>query len=118
MKIDITMQQDCSDKLTAQQVARRARKALNRFDRFIQTLAIRITDTNGPKGGVDIRCILSLKLIITGEIIVQGGGENVVSALNRCLSRAERTISRSLERRRNTPIRMNRRWMTFEDEGF
>lgn len=115
MKIDITMQQSCSDNKVVNQVARHARMALSRFDTSIQTVTIRITDINGPKGGVDIRCVVSMKLISTGEIIVQGKGENVFSALNQCLSRSARTISRSLERRRNTPIRMNRRRMAVVD---
>jgi hypothetical protein len=74
------------------------------------------SDINGPKGGVDTRCVVSAKLLAVGEVVVQGEGEKAYSALNYCLSRAGRTISRNLEKRRDTPIRMNRRRTLVEDE--
>ena len=116
MKIDITMQQSCSDNKISRMVARRARLALSRFATAIQTVTIRITDTNGPKGGEDTRCIVSVKLASSGEVVVQGEGENILTVLSHCLSRAERAVSRSLDRRRDTPIRMNRRRTKAKDE--
>ncbi len=116
MKIDITMQQTCSDNNISCQVARRVRFALSRFGTSIRTIKVRITDINGPKGGIDKRCVVSVKLTAVGEIVVQSEGENLFSALNYCLSRAARSINRNLERRRDTPIRMNRRRTKIEDE--
>lgn len=116
MKIDITMQQGCSDNRISRTVARRARLALSRFATSIQAITIRITDINGPKGGEDTRCVVSVKLASAGEVVVQGEGEKILSVLNHCLSRAERAVSRSLDRRRDTPIRMNRRRTKAEDE--
>ncbi len=116
MKIDITMQQTCSNNKISCQVARRVRFAFSRFGTSIRIVTVRITDINGPKGGVDTRCVVSAKLLSAGEVVVQGEGEDAYSALNYCLSRAGRTISRSLERRRDTPIRMNRRKMSVVDE--
>lgn len=117
MKIDITMQQGCSDNKFPRTVARRARLALGRFATSIQAITIRITDINGPKGGEDTRCVVSVKLASAGEVVVQGEGEKILSVLNQCLSRAERAVSRSLDRRRDTPIRMNRRRTKTEDES-
>ena len=116
MKIDITMQQGCSDKKISRKMARRVRLALSRFATSVQAITIRITDTNGPKGGEDTRCIVSVKLASAGEVVVQGEGEKVLSVLSYCLSRAERAISRNLDRRRDTPIRMNRRRTKAEGE--
>jgi len=81
------------------------RFALSRFGTSIRIIRVRITDTNGPKGGVDIRCVVSVKLASAGEVVIQEEGENVLSTLNYCLARANRTISRNLERRRDTPIK-------------
>ena len=116
MKIDIVMQQTCSDNNISSQLARQVRFALSRFGTAISLVTVRITDMNGPKGGVDTRCVVSAKLFAAGEVVVQGEGENAYSALNYCLSRAGRTIRRNLERRRDTPIRMNRRRTLVEDE--
>ena len=92
MKIDITMQQSCSDNEISRHVARQTRLVLGRFAPSIQTIAIRITNTDGSKSGVNIRCTVSMKLLSTGDIVVQEGGENVFLALAYCLSRANRTI--------------------------
>jgi hypothetical protein len=117
MKIDITMQQNFSDNAMYSQLARQVRLALSRFGTYLQIVKVRITDINGPKGGVDKRCIVSVKLASSGEVVVQGEGENIFSALNYSLSRAGRSINRSLERRRDIPIRMNRRRTTSEKES-
>jgi hypothetical protein len=58
-----------------------------------------------------------VKLVSSGEVVVQGEGENIFSALNYSLSRAGRLINRSLERRRDIPIKMNRRRSTSEEES-
>ncbi len=118
MKIDITMQQTFSDNAMHSQVARRVRFVLSRFCTYLQIVKVRITDINGPKGGVDKRCVVSVKLASSGEVVVQGEGKNIFSALNYSLSRAGRTINRSLERRRDIPIRMSRRRTTSEEEPY
>jgi putative sigma-54 modulation protein len=116
MKIDITMQQSGLNKKISRKITRKARLALCRFNTSIQAVTIRITDTNGPKGGIDMQCVVSMKLISVGELVVHGEGGDIFSAVNQCLSRADRVISRSLERRRNTPIRLNRRRIAVGEE--
>ena len=116
MKINITMQQGCEDKKISHKMARRVRLALGRFTASIQSITIRITDTNGPKGGEDIRCIVSVKLASAGAVVVQGDGKKVLSVLSHCLARVERAISRNLDRRRDTPIRLHRRRTKAEGE--
>lgn len=118
MKIDITMQQSCSDDIIFRKVTRRARLALSQFAPAIQTVTIHITDTNGHKGGEDTRCIVSVKLASAGEVVVQGEGEKILAVLSHCLSRAEKAVSRSLDRRRETPIRKNKRRAKAEDKPF
>ena len=44
-----------------------------------------------------------------GEIVVQGVGKDIVTALSHSVERVERAIKRELEKRRETPIRRNRR---------
>jgi putative sigma-54 modulation protein len=116
VKIDITMQQTCADNKISCQIARRVRLALSRFSTAIRIITVRITDINGPKGGVDMRCVVAVKLAKAGEVIVQGQGKNTFSALNYCLPRVSRTITRSLERRRDSAIRLNRRKKSGVDE--
>ena len=109
MKIDIALQQTSNDSKITDQIVRKTRLALGRFSSVIQIIRISLTDLNGAKDGIDIRCVVKIKLASSGEIIVQGIGNDIFSALNSCLPRASRTIVRSLERKRETALRMIQR---------
>ena len=109
MKIDITIQQVELDKNIADRVLRRLRFALSKFGHSIRRVRVHFSDLNGPKGGNDKKCSIKVKLITTGEIVVQGVGKDIVTALSHSVERVERAIKRELERRRETPIRKNRR---------
>lgn len=99
-----------------EQVKRRTELALNRFGRNVQRVKIRIVDTNGPKSSVDVHCVVVMNLPAGGEVVTQGMGEDIISTLNNCLSRADRNVGRLLGRRRNTQIRMHRRKTVTEND--
>ncbi|MBE9543371.1 MAG: HPF/RaiA family ribosome-associated protein [Proteobacteria bacterium] len=109
MKIELRSQhiqlnQDMTDRIIS-----RVRFVLSRFGGEISRVQVRFADANGPKGGLDNHCLLSVKLSSSGKIVANGTGVDLLSALHYCVERAERAIIRELERRRDTPIRMNRR---------
>lgn len=109
MKIEIRSQHfelngDMTDRAINQ-----VRFALSRFSGEISYVQVRFVDINGPKGGQDKQCLLVVKLASSGKIVANGVGVDLLSALHYCVERAERAIIRELERRRDTPIRMNRR---------
>ena len=108
MKIIIRKQQEVTDDNFTDEVRRRVRFVLSRFAGSIQSITVSFTDLNGPKGSIDTRCVVSVKLSTPGEVVVQGEAELAYSALNYCLARTERTINRKLEKRRDTPIRLKR----------
>ena len=109
LKIEIRSQHFELDEDMTDRVINRVRFALSRFDGEISRVQVRFVDTNGPKGGLDKHCLLSVKLTSSGKIVANGKGVDLLSALYYCVERAERAIIRELERRRDTPIRMNRR---------
>lgn len=109
MQIVITMQGQAAQDRDTSQFIRRVQLGLSRFASSIKSVACTFTDTNGPKGGIDTRCTITVKLRSAGEIIIQGHGDSGLSALNNCLPRLSRAVSRTLDRRRETPIRMQRR---------
>ena len=109
MKIEIRSQQLELNEEMSDRVINQVRFALSRFGGEISHVQVRFVDVNGPKGGQDNHCLLSVKLASSGKIITNGAGVDLLSALHYCVERAERAIIRKLERRRDTPIRMNRR---------
>ncbi len=109
MKIDIRSQHFELNGDMTDRVINQVRFALSRFGGEISHVQVRFVDVNGPKGGQDKHCLLSVKLASSGKIVANGAGVDLLSALHYCVERAERAIVRELERRRDTPIRMNRR---------
>ena len=118
MKIDVNIHQAGSDKKIYQQVVRRVRLALSRFGASINSITIHLTDINGFKGGADKKCVVTVRLLSAGDVIVQGYSSDCFLALNHCLSRAGRTISRRIEQKRENLIRMNRRKGTSSVEDY
>jgi len=62
-------------------------------------------DINGPKGGIDKRCRISIKLKTSGQLVVLNERDHYIEALSNCLDRLVRSIRREIERKRHSPIR-------------
>jgi ribosome-associated translation inhibitor RaiA len=118
MKITIRRQQKVADDDFTDKVRRRLRFVLSRFASSIHSISVSFDDLNGPKGGIDMRCVVNVKLSTSGEVVIQGEAEQPLAALNYCLARAERTINRKLEKRRDMPIRVKRRNTEQGDEFY
>ena len=109
MKIDITTQQVELDKNVSDQVLRRLQFALSKFGHSIRQVQVHFSDLNGPKGGNDKKCSINVKLVSTGEVMVQGVGKDIATTLSYSVERVGRAVKHELERRREVPIRVNRR---------
>jgi putative sigma-54 modulation protein len=55
---------------------------------------------NGPRGGEDKRCCIQVVLPGAQKIVIEDTEDNVYLAINRAVDRAERSIARCLQRRR------------------
>ena len=79
---------------------RRLRFALNRNDKHIVRVKVRLADINGPRGGIDKRCQIDLTLAGHNNIVVEDIEADLYIAIDRASDRCERTLSRHLERSR------------------
>ncbi len=59
---------------------------------------VRMTDINGPHGGVDKRCQIELKTDGKGQVVVTAVARDWADALNMALERASRVLVRGLRR--------------------
>lgn len=109
MVFEINNRQAGMDREVIRKVNRMLRFSLSRFDGVISRVKARFFDVNGPKGGTDKRCLVSVKLRTSGQVAVLGDGSNFVDALSNCLDRLVRATRREIDRRRTKPIRKNRR---------
>ena len=77
--------------------------ALSRFQDRIRGVVIVLSDVNGPKNGIDKRCLLKIRPRGLSEFIIEEIESDFQSALNRAADRAKRTLARRLRRRGERP---------------
>lgn len=83
-------------------VERRLRFALSRFGQKIRRVAVQLTDLNGPRGGLDKQCRVTVTLSPSGKLMVEAIDADLPTAIDRAADRLERSVTREMERRRET----------------
>jgi ribosome-associated translation inhibitor RaiA len=81
-------------------IARKLGMKLGKFASSIERITVRLSDTNGPKGGRDQIC--QIKVVLSGlpSIVVEERASTPQSAIARAISATERAVRRNLQRRR------------------
>lgn len=82
-------------------IDRRMTFALSRFGSRLQKATVTLTDTNGPKGGIDKSCRILVRMRGLGEIVADVVDSEWEVAVDRATTRIGHSVSRSLERRRD-----------------
>lgn len=82
-------------------IERRLQFGLGRFRRRIGRVVVRLSDLNGPRGGVDKRCRVSVELLRRGNVVVEETDSDLYGAINRATDRAGNTVARELKRARD-----------------
>ena len=77
---------------------RRTRFVLRRLDWLVPQATVRISDVNGPRGGIDKRCQVELKTEVAGTAVATSVANNWRSALDDALARAARLVLRLVKR--------------------
>jgi hypothetical protein len=85
-------------------VEQRVRFALRRLGTEVQRARISLRDINGPRGGVDKQCRLTLKTDAYGTLVVTAQAQSSGHALDRALQRATQALVRVWQRKRR-PLR-------------
>ena len=74
--------------------------ALNRDDALIVRARIWLADINGPRGGIDKRCQIELKLAGQNNIMIEDVESDLYLAIDRACERCMRTLARRVARAR------------------
>lgn len=90
------------------QVERKIRFALDRIADHIRSIRVRVDDVNGPKGGIDKRCIIHVRGDRGFSIRTEYTAADTLTALHEAAERLERVITRDLDRRRTRDIATRR----------
>ncbi|MEO6811956.1 MAG: HPF/RaiA family ribosome-associated protein [Isosphaeraceae bacterium] len=81
-------------------IERRLHFALGRLAARIDRVTVRLTDLNGPRGGVDKQCRILVNLVPKGVVMLEGTGDDPFTLVDRAAKRVGRSVRRALERRR------------------
>jgi putative sigma-54 modulation protein len=101
MRLDIRIQKVDLPKEVNRYIERRLRFCLGRFETRIHRVTVRIFDVNGPRGGADKRCRITLGLIPSGALLVQEVNADLFAAIDRAAERLGQALARKLHRARD-----------------
>lgn len=87
MRLDIRIQKVDLPKEVDRYIARRLHFCLGRFEARIRNVTVRIFDINGPRGGADKRCRMTVRLIPSDIIVVQEVNADLFAAIDRAAER-------------------------------
>jgi len=93
---------------------RRARFVFRRLDWLIPRATVQLSDVNGPRGGIDKRCMVEIKSDVAGTVVVASVARDWRTALDKALARAARFLMR--QRRRDSDNKRLRQRATPQPE--
>jgi len=80
---------------------RRASFAFDRFGAVVRDIDIRMTDTNGPRGGAGIACLARLRLVSGGGVVVESVAVSPEDSITLTMSRLANRLRRLASRRQD-----------------
>ena len=84
-------------------IDRRVRMVLGRFGRKLARVSVRISDVNGPRGGVDKLCRIEARFWGRLPLVVEDVAGDLPQAIDRSIRRMGRAAARVAARRLEMP---------------
>ena len=106
MKIELRVRGLEDPAVLRDQLERRLQFALGRFGHEVAQVTVRLTDENGPRGGVDKRCHLTVRGPRLATVVIDERNSVAEAALDLAAGRAGRAVARLLDRRLARRLRM------------
>ena len=98
-----------------QHVRKRLGFSLARGTSQIRRVDVSLSDLNGPRGGIDMRCLVKVRLYGLQPVVIEDVQSDMYSAIDRAAGRAGRMVLRRLaqhsDRRRLASTRELQRWL-------
>ena len=69
----------------------------SRFEKhssFVNHISATVVDTNGPRGGVSMRCRLIIRTINASPVVIEETADDIGKAIGRAVERADHAVSR------------------------
>jgi putative sigma-54 modulation protein len=101
MKIEVRFRGMASSDALRDYIARRIHFQLSRFNGEVGSVVVRIGDINGPKGGADKHCHVTVRGRALGSVTIKELSADAYSAVDAAIERAAHAAGRELERGRS-----------------
>ena len=83
----------------SQFIGEKVERALSRYKNRISSVLLLLKDNNGPRGGVDKRCLLQITIANASPVVIQEINADAYAAVALATGRAERAVARVFSRR-------------------
>lgn len=80
---------------------RRLRSVAGRALKALKEVEVRLSDVNGPRGGVDKECAIRVALHRKGVVFVRATGEDAYATVDKAVSRLKLAVARRIGRHRS-----------------
>ena len=104
MQIEIRAHGFTTTEALREHVTKRLRHAFSSSADRISRIMVRLSDINGPRGGVDKRCQIQVRMAALADVVIEDTEADLYVAIDRAAERANRTATRHLARQRR-PLR-------------
>lgn len=96
MTISITDRSDLLDSSLRELAERRLLFALSRFDSRVVHVDLVVEDENGPRGGIDKSCRVTVALHRCADVVISDKDSEMGKCLSRVAERLGRAVSRAI----------------------
>jgi len=77
---------------------KRVHRAMSYCSGHVNRVVIRLSDTNGPRGGSDKRCHIQVAMAGIPDVVIEDTEVDMYAAIDRAIDRAKRTVVRKVDR--------------------
>lgn len=102
LAVDVRFRGLASSEFLRAHVLRRIHMHARRFGRALVAVVVRLSDVNGPRGGVDKRCQVTLVRPGQRPVTIEEVSVDAYAAVDAAVERAALTAGRSIARERAT----------------
>ena len=85
-------------------IRRKLGSKLGKYATSIERISVRLTDVNGPRGGVDQRCRIKVVLSALPSVVVERRHADVDAAIDTALRATAEAVRRIVGKRRMKPL--------------
>lgn len=108
MKIAINDKQKLLSSVAIQRAEKKVLTAFSKFGINVKELELTVQDINGPKGGIDKKCRIHVKLRKANDILVNVMDVSLSRAISGAIVRSARSVARHIGRNGTTSERSSR----------